>query len=114
MKCCEVTAGMLRTPVEFQRKTREPDGAGGWLDTWGTIPGAAQLAWEKSLSGSERLLASRLDATTTGRIVVRYFAGLTGNDRVLIEGRPHNIKFVNDVERRKRWLEIDVAGGVAT
>jgi head-tail adaptor len=46
--------------------------------------------------------------------VVRYFAGLTGNDRVLIEGRPHNIRFVKDVERRKQWLEIDVSGGVAT
>jgi hypothetical protein len=32
---------------------------------------------------------------------------------VVIEGRAYNITFVNDVERRKRWYEIDLAGGVA-
>jgi len=114
MKCCEYSPGMLRTAVEFQRSTRTSDGAGGAITTWAAISGAPTRAHVVSLSGFERMQAQRLDAQTSDRVVVRYFAGLTGKDRVLIEGQPYNIVFVNDIERRKRWLSIDVRGGVVT
>jgi len=114
MKCCDYSAGMLRTPVQFQRKLNVPDGAGGFRTSWAGIAGAPTRAYFKALSGAERMMASRLDAQVTGRITVRYFGDVSAADRVLIEGEPHNITFLNDVERRKRWLEIDVRGGVAT
>jgi SPP1 family predicted phage head-tail adaptor len=104
---------MLRTPVTFQRKTRTPNGSGGWSETWGAISGSAARASVKGLSGFERIQSDRVNAETKERIVCRYFAGLRPDDRVIIEGRAHNITYINDVERRKRWLEIDVSGGVA-
>ena len=113
MKCCDISAGMLQTPVEFQRKSRAPNNTGGFVETWSVLAGSATRAHVKALSGSERLHASRVNAETKARMVCRYFAGLLPEDRVIIEGRAYNVTFINDVEFRKRWLEIDLSGGVA-
>ena len=114
MKCCTYNAGMLRTPCQFQRKTRVADGKGGWSETWANVAGAATRCHFKALSGGERFQAQRAEATTRNRIVVRYFSGLQEADRVVIGGRRYDITFVNNVELRNRWLEIDLSGGVAT
>ena len=105
---------MLRTPCQFQRKTRVSDGAGGWSEGWDNLAGAATRCSFKALSGGERFQAQRAEATTRNRIVVRYFAGLVESDRVVIAGRRYNIKFIDNIELRNRWLVIDVDGGVAT
>jgi SPP1 family predicted phage head-tail adaptor len=114
MKCCEYSAGMLRTPVQFQRKLNVPDGAGGFRTSWVPISGSPTRAHYKALSGSERMMASRLDAQVTARIAVRYTPDVAPGDRVLVDGEAHNITFVNNLERRNRWLEMDLKGGVAT
>jgi SPP1 family predicted phage head-tail adaptor len=113
MKCCDIKAGMLQTPVAFQRKTRTPNGTGGFVETWSVMAGSATRAHVKALSGYERLQSDRINAETKERMMCRYFADLRPDDRVIIEGRIYNITFINDVERRKRWYEIDLAGGVA-
>lgn len=114
MKCCDMTAGKLRTPVEFQRATKVSNGTGGYTETWAAISGAATKAYAKALSGNERFASDRVEATTRWRIVVRYFSGLLESDRVEIDGREYNIRFINNVELRNKWLEIDLDGGVAT
>jgi SPP1 family predicted phage head-tail adaptor len=113
MKCCDINAGMLRTAVTFQRKTRVANGSGGFTDTWATLSGAATRAHVKALSGYERLQSDRLNAETKERLYCRYFAGLTPADRVQIDGRLYQIRFINNLERRNRWLEMDLEGGVA-
>jgi SPP1 family predicted phage head-tail adaptor len=112
-KCCDIKAGLFQTPIRFERKTRTPNGSGGFTDTWAALAGSATRAHVKALSGFERLQADRVNASTKERMMCRYFAGLRPDDRVIIEGRAYNITFVNDVERRKRFYEIDIAGGVA-
>lgn len=109
-----MTAGMLREPVTFQRKSRTRTAGGGFTDAWAAISGAPSKASVKALSGAERFASDRVEATTRFRIVVRYFNGLTEEDRVMIRGRAHNIRFINNVEFRDRWLQIDLDGGVAT
>jgi head-tail adaptor len=104
---------MLREPVAFERVTRTGNGSGGFDETWAAIDGSVTRAHVKALSGSERFQSDRVEATTRWRIVVRYFAGLTEVDRVIIRNRAHNIRFINNVEMRDRWLEIDLDGGVA-
>ena len=39
--------------------------------------------------------------------------GLSEADRVIIRGRVHNIRFVDNIEFANKWLQIDVDGGVA-
>lgn len=111
MKCCDMTAGMLRTPVTFQRRTRVSDGAGGATETWAAISGASNRAHVKSLSGHERYASDRVEARAQLRVVVRYFSGLRERDRVLIDGKAHNIAFIDNIEFRNRWLALDVEGG---
>jgi len=112
MKCCDMTSGQLRTPVTFERQ-QETDIGGG----------ATEIAWAelfttrcrfKATSGSERMQAERLDATTRNRIVIRYRSDLTESDRAIIRGRAYQIRFINNIELRDKWLEIDLDGGVAT
>ncbi len=114
MKCCDITAGQMRTPVTFQRKALVSDGAGGFDETWTAIAGAPSRARVEGVSGAERLAAARIDATTTDRLVCRYFAGLTAADRVVIDGVPHRITWVDNIERRNRFLDMRLSSGVAT
>lgn len=123
MKCCDITAGMLRTPCQFQRKVKVSDGAGGWSEAWLNLSGAATRCKFKALSGGERFQAQRAEATTRNRILCRFFAGLSETDgpsslserdRVVIDGRAYNIRFINNIEMRNKFLEIDIDGGGAS
>lgn len=115
MKCCaKYSARDLREPVSFERLTRTSDGAGGFTESWASISGAPTRGMVKAMSGRERWASQRIEATSTHRIVVRYFADLTEVDRVVIRGRPHQVRFINNVDLADRWLEIDAQLGVPT
>lgn len=113
-KCCDdYNAGMLNEPVSIERAAKVSDGAGGYTETWAVISGAPTRAHAKYLSGSERWASQRVEATAKLRIAVRYFDGLLESDSVVIRSRRCNIRFINNVEFRDRWLEIDLDEGVA-
>lgn len=107
-------AGILRTPCEFQRKSLTSDGAGGFSEAWAPLAGSATMCHFRALSGSERWAAQRVEAVTRNRLICRYFEDLREADRVVIRGRAYNITFINLVELRDFWLELDLSGGVAT
>lgn len=114
MKCCDMNTGMLREPVTFQRMTRTSDGAGGQTQSWATLSGAPTRAHVRAASGSERFSHDRVEATVKLKLTTRYSSAITEADRVLIRGRAHNIRFLNNLEFRNQWLEIGVDGGVAS
>jgi SPP1 family predicted phage head-tail adaptor len=114
VKCCEFNTGMLREPVTFQRMTRTSDGAGGQTQTWATLSGAPTRAFVRAASGNERFSHDRVEAVVKLKLVTRYTSAIAEADRVLIRGRAHNIKFLNNIEFRNQWLEISVDGGVAS
>ena len=114
MKCCDINSGMLREPVTFQRQTRTTDGAGGQTQTWAAVSGAPTRAYVTAASGGERYSHDRIEATIRLKLVTRYNSGLRESDRVLIRGKAHNIRFLNNLEFRNQWLEILVDGGVAS
>lgn len=112
MKCCDMTPGMLRTPVAVQTLTRTADGAGGFTQSWATTFTAQ--AHVTQTSGGERVEHDRLNAIESLRVVIRYRSGITPENRLSIDGVLYNIRRVNDVEMRKRWLEITAEGGATT
>lgn len=114
MKCCDITAGKMRTPITVQRKTRTANGTGGFTESWATLSGASTRAYVVALSGAERLASDRVEASARFRVTCRYFSGLKESDRIQIAGRAHNIRFINNVEMRNKWYAIDVDGGAAT
>ena len=112
-KCDSLSAAMLSEPVTFQRSVKTPDGAGGFTETWGTLAGAPTFAHAKYLSGSERWANARTEATSKIKATTRYFDGLLESDAVVIRSRRCNIRFINNVEFKDRWLEIELGEGVA-
>jgi SPP1 family predicted phage head-tail adaptor len=114
MKCCEINAGMLREPVTFQRMTRTSDGAGGQTQSWATVSGAPTRAYVRVASGREQYSHDRVEAVVKLKLTTRYTTAITESDRVLIRGKAHNIKLLNNLEFRNQWLEIGVDGGVAS
>lgn len=112
MKCCEITAGMLREPITIQRQLSVSDGMGGqsiqWIDLFAT------RAHVKPLSGREAVQAMQLQGSITHRITMRYRADLTALDRIIMRGQPLQIRAVINVEMQNRWLELACDQGVAT
>lgn len=112
MKCCDYTPGMLREPVTFQKQVLTSIGGGATQLSY--VDDFTARGFMKPLSGREVLYAERLDAQTRNRLTIRYTAKLTESHRAIIRGRAYNIRYLNNVEFRDRWLEIDLDGGVAT
>lgn len=111
MKCCELTAGMLREPLTIQRKVAVSDGIGGQTVTWLTI--GSIRGYVKPLSGREALQAMQMQASITHRIYARYRADMTPADRLVMRGQPLQVRAVINVEMKNRWLEIACDSGVA-
>jgi len=111
MRCCDMSAAMLREPVEFQRQVHVPIGGGAKKVEW--QPLSQTKGFMRPVSGGERLYAERLDAETRNRLTIRYRADLVESDRAIIRGRAYQIRFINNLEFRNRWLELDLDGGVA-
>lgn len=116
VNCCtssKYNARQLKEAVTFERVTNTADSYGARKQAWATIADAPTRAMVKPLSGRERWASERTEATANYRIVTRYNDAITEKDRVLVRGRPCNIRFIANVDMDDRWLEIDVEMGAA-
>ena len=115
MKCCDITAGMLTTAVAFQRQGAATNVAGDIMPgAWETISGAPVRARVTAASGFERAQVNRTDAQVVIKVTARWFAGLRDSDSVVIRGRRHNIRFIDNVEFADKFMVLSVDGGVAS
>ena len=112
MKCCELTAGELRTPIVIQEYTESPDGMGGVTKQWTDVL-AVKSMW-KHASMYERLQAMKLNAGVMHRVYIRYSSVPTAKHRIFYKGKAYQIRGVVDIEERGRWLELAVEEGVPT
>jgi SPP1 family predicted phage head-tail adaptor len=103
---------MLREPITLQRQSTASIGGGATTVTY--IDYGTDRAHIKSLSGGERMMAERLDATVRMRMVIRYRSDITESDRIIFRSKAYNIRYIDNVEFRNRWLVLDLDGGVAT
>lgn len=112
MKCCDITAGMLRSLITLERATSTPDGEGGFTDTWAQDPPGGVWAHVKPMSGSERWFADRITPGNRYRFVVRFRGDANGapyysaKDRIVYNGRTYGIEAVVDIDDAGRFLEI--------
>lgn len=106
------TATWLSETVTFKRNTKTSNGRGGFTETPATVTSVSALV--RALSGSEAMASDRVEAKAGWRIICEHFTGLTEADWAEIDGRRHNIRFIDDVEKRGLWLQIDVEAGAAT
>lgn len=112
MKCCELYAGLLRTPIEIQAYADTSDGMGGITQAWTKALGV-KTHW-KHASMYERLQAMKLNAAVMHRVYMRYSAVPTAKHRIFYKGQAYQIRGVVNIEERSQWLEMLVEEGVPT
>lgn len=107
-------AGPLRERVIFEKRSTESDGAGNFVDEWGSpVAVAARI---RSLKGSEPVLAQRLAGTQPVVITIRASTAtkvLTSDWRVknARSGQTYNITAVTPDERGAYIDVLAVSGG---
>lgn len=111
MKCCDITAGMLKRRVSLQRKTDTPDGSGGVTVAWTQY--AQPYAMIKPKQGSEKLHADRLDATGLSTVLMRYRSDVLESDKLVFRGKDYQIRSIVNIEEADRFLELTIERGVA-
>lgn len=110
-----VRAGSLRDRVTFQRATTGDDGYGNTTTAWADH--LTVWANVRETLGKERVDAGRVEASRTATIRVRQSTdtlGLTEADRVIVRGRPWNIRSIARVSNDRAMLDILVEAGVAS
>ena len=105
-----MVAGTLRHTITIQKKTITTDSYGGTVETWTDVSRVAALM--EPLQGRELATAQTVNAETTTRITIRYFAGLIPANRIIFEGKFYNIQSVVDVELRHREMIILASEGL--
>lgn len=103
---------MLRTTVALQSQTRTADGAGGYALSWSTY--ATVQGGLKQTSGREVEQADRLSAQAGFRCVIRYRSDVAAQHRIVIDSLAYQIRAIENVEFRNRWLVLTLESGVAT
>jgi len=87
--------GRLRQRIELQEYTTVSDGQGGSTATWQGI----DTVWAdiKPVGGSERYEIESLKGNITHTVRLRYYSGLSNENRFIFNGKPYYIKYpLND------------------
>ena len=92
----------MRARLELQDRTRTPDEAGGYAETW--HPVAIVWAELKELRGNESVIALA---------IIRFRANMTAGMRAIHGSVIYNIRGVRDPDGRREWLELSLERGVA-
>lgn len=99
-----MTAGELKNQILFEKRSRAPNGMGGFVDTWSTLC----TVWGKyrQLSGKELLLQQQVNPLISVEIAVRYRTDITTDVRAFYKNNYHNILSVIDEDNKREFLKI--------
>lgn len=104
-----MAAGRLNKRATFRRLTVTDDGGGGGDETWVDL----EPVWAARMPerGAERFERGRDEATAGSVLRVRYSAvtaGITEADRVLVDNIEYNIRFTDNPDQRKKFIEMTI------
>lgn len=99
--------GKLRHRLTLEEPGETPDGAGGVVRTWASL-GQVWAAIEPA-AAAPALVADKIVARLTHRIVLRKRAGLTLNHRFRLGARVFAIQALRDAGEDGRFIECFVA-----
>ena len=112
MKCCDITIGMLKRRVTFQRANKVRRDGGGYDYDWADL----LTAWAKITpkTGTEKTHAGKLQATNYVIVIMRYTNVLQADDRMQYNGNDYQIRSIINIEEQNQWLELKLEQGVVT
>jgi SPP1 family predicted phage head-tail adaptor len=98
--------------VEVETPTESADGFGGYTDAWAN----KAYLWCKvdDTGGSESLTNGRLETDTSAVFVTQFRSDISTLDRLILDGVTFNIRRVENVERKSRYLRLYGESGVTT
>lgn len=105
-----MAVGEYRHVVTLQAFTRQPDGEGGWIESWTDLDPAQ---WDVSIVRAtvrdlERVGSGTILTTATHIIEGRYRPDVTLNARLMFEGRAFAVTGFDNVQERDRILRLIV------
>lgn len=108
-------ARRLRNRCEFQRPIVETSPTGNQRKFWESFT----VVWGdlRPARGREQVEAGRLESQVPAVLQIRYSsvtAQIDAGYRLMIDGRPYQIRSIADPEQRRRMLEMIVEFGPAT
>ena len=110
-------AGNLDQRVTLQRRTRTPDGMGGFTEAWTDL--ATVWAQVLPLRGSEKWEAMRVSPDDRMKIRIRWRGDANGQpyytsaDRLVWRGRTYNIESALPWGGRQAFIELGVKEGAS-
>ncbi len=115
-----MSVGKMQHSLQLQSKSVSTDGGGGNAGTFSTF--ATTFGRIESQGGGERFFGNQNEARTTHKITIRFRRNLTAADRILyaytVDGTSYNrffnIRRIDNVGERDKYLEILAEEGVAT
>jgi SPP1 family predicted phage head-tail adaptor len=113
-KTADITAGEFRFPVEVQRPSYTDDGSGGQNKTWPTVIPVVFCAVENR-QGSEPYGdkdKGRIRTFQTFSFTTWWRDDIQVTDRLLFQGTLFNIRRINNLDLRNKFLQIIADSGV--
>lgn len=108
-----LNAGNLDRSIQIRRATTEPDGLGGFIETWADL-GNPLAAMRRDVSDGERLSAAAWDNKLVTRFTIRsstFGRGIRRTDRLTHEGVTFVIDGIKEVPGRRGFIEITAMTG---
>lgn len=103
--------GRLRHQVKLQSPTRTTDAGGGQAISWSTL--AELYADVRPKPGSEDFQHGQLQERTQHEVTIRFRSDISTAYRVLFGSRILNIRHIQNVNERDRFLILTCEEGVA-
>lgn len=102
--------GALRHYITIEQKTVTRDAYGAETVTWATF--AQPWADIRPLNGQELIAAQAVQSEITGKIIIRYIAGVVPSMRISYQGKHYDIKAVIDPLLQHRELQLLISEGL--
>lgn len=102
----------FREFATVETPTETSDGAGGYTTAW--LKKCDLWCMVDEAGGNESLVASRLQTSTSMVFTTHYRSDITTKERIVFEGIVYNIRRVENIERKDRFIAIYSDGGVAS
>ena len=98
--------GRLRQRIELQKYVTVSDGQGGTTATWQEL----DTVWGDitPVGGSEKYEIESLKGNITHTVRMRYYSGLTSENRFLFNGKPYYIKYPLNKGYDNTYMELAV------
>ena len=102
--------GHLRHQIELQKPTNTRDAGGGITESFTTL--ANLFAKIENKRGTESLRQGQVKEQTTHVFTIRYRKDIGTNYRILYDDDFYNIRYINNIDHRDRYLEVECELGV--